>query len=87
MTMMGGPIDARKKPTAVNDLATNKPFSWFEDTVIYKVPSNFPGAGRPVYPGFLQHTGFVAMNPDNHARSHYDYVLKIEKIKDLRRED
>lgn len=79
MTMMGGPIDARKKPTAVNDLATNKPFSWFEDTVIYKVPSNFPGAGRPVYPGFLQHTGFVAMNPDNHARSHYDYFADLVK--------
>jgi poly(3-hydroxybutyrate) depolymerase len=64
MTMMGGPIDARKSPTAVNNLAMNKSHSWFENNVIYRVPSNFPGAGRRVYPGFLQHTGFVAMNPD-----------------------
>jgi poly(3-hydroxybutyrate) depolymerase len=66
MTMMGGPIDARKSPTAVNNLAMNKSHSWFENNVIYRVPSNFPGAGRRVYPGFLQHTGFVAMNPDRH---------------------
>ena len=64
MTMMGGPIDARKSPTAVNNLAMNKSYEWFENNVIYRVPSNFPGAGRRVYPGFLQHTGFVAMNPD-----------------------
>ncbi|MBC8057522.1 MAG: polyhydroxyalkanoate depolymerase [Rhizobiales bacterium] len=77
MTMMGGPIDARKSPTAVNNLATNKPYEWFENNVIYRVPTNFPGAGRAVYPGFLQHTGFVAMNPDRHARSHYDYFLDL----------
>ncbi|MDB5818652.1 MAG: esterase [Rhizobacter sp.] len=79
MTMMGGPIDARKSPTAVNNLATNKPYSWFENNVIFKVPSNFPGAGRAVYPGFLQHTGFVAMNPDRHAKSHYDYFNDLIK--------
>jgi poly(3-hydroxybutyrate) depolymerase len=73
MTMMGGPIDATKSPTAVNNLAMNKSFSWFENNVIYRVPANFPGAGRRVYPGFLQHTGFVAMNPDRHLKSHYDY--------------
>jgi poly(3-hydroxybutyrate) depolymerase len=77
MTMMGGPIDARKSPTAVNNLAMNKSHSWFENNVIYRVPSNFPGAGRPVYPGFLQHTGFVAMNPDRHLSSHYDYFLDL----------
>mgnify|MGYP000364350762 CR=1 FL=1 len=79
MTMMGGPIDARKSPTAVNNLAMNKSFEWFENNVIYKVPSNFPGAGRRVYPGFLQHTGFVAMNPDRHATSHYDYFKDLIK--------
>ena len=79
MTMMGGPIDARKSPTAVNNLAMNKPFSWFENHVIYSVPSNFPGAGRRVYPGFLQHTGFVAMNPDRHATSHFDYFKDLIK--------
>jgi poly(3-hydroxybutyrate) depolymerase len=79
MTMMGGPIDARKSPTAVNNLAMNKSFSWFENNVIYRVPQNFPGAGRRVYPGFLQHTGFVAMNPDRHATSHYDYFKDLIK--------
>jgi len=77
MTMMGGPIDARKSPTAVNNLAMNKSFEWFENNVIYRVPQNYPGAGRAVYPGFLQHTGFVAMNPDRHATSHYDYFLDL----------
>ncbi|MCZ8073036.1 MAG: polyhydroxyalkanoate depolymerase [Burkholderiales bacterium PBB2] len=77
MTMMGGPIDARKSPTAVNNLAMNRSFSWFESNVIYRVPTNFPGAGRAVYPGFLQHTGFVAMNPDRHLSSHYDYFLDL----------
>ncbi len=79
MTMMGGPIDARKSPTAVNNLAMNKSHSWFENNVIYRVPTNFPGAGRKVYPGFLQHTGFVAMNPSNHANSHYDYFKDLIK--------
>ena len=79
MTMMGGPIDARLSPTSVNNLATTKPYEWFENNVIYRVPSNFPGAGRRVYPGFLQHTGFVAMNPDRHATSHYDYFKDLIK--------
>jgi poly(3-hydroxybutyrate) depolymerase len=79
MTMMGGPIDARRSPTAVNNLATNKSHQWFENNVIYRVPPNFPGAGRRVYPGFLQHTGFVAMNPDRHLNSHYDYFLDLVK--------
>jgi poly(3-hydroxybutyrate) depolymerase len=77
MTMMGGPIDARKSPTSVNNLAMNKSFEWFENNVIYRVPDSFPGAGRRVYPGFLQHTGFVAMNPDRHASSHYDYFKNL----------
>jgi poly(3-hydroxybutyrate) depolymerase len=79
MTMMGGPIDARRSPTSVNNLATNKSFEWFENNVIYRVPPNFPGSGRRVYPGFLQHTGFVAMNPDRHASSHYDYFKDLIK--------
>ncbi|HVL45116.1 MAG TPA: polyhydroxyalkanoate depolymerase [Acidovorax sp.] len=79
MTMMGGPIDARKSPTAVNNLATNRSYEWFENNVIYRVPEKFPGAGRRVYPGFLQYTGFVAMNPDRHASSHYDYFKDLIK--------
>jgi poly(3-hydroxybutyrate) depolymerase len=77
MTMMGGPIDARKSPTAVNNLAMNKSLAWFEYNVIHRVPPTYPGAGRAVYPGFLQHLGFVAMNPDRHASSHYDYFLDL----------
>jgi poly(3-hydroxybutyrate) depolymerase len=77
LTMMGGPIDARKSPTAVNNLAMNKSYEWFEANVIYRVPPNYPGAGRRVYPGFLQHSGFVAMNPSRHISSHYDYFLDL----------
>ena len=81
MTMMGGPIDPRRSPTKVNDLATTQPLSWFENNVIHTVPSSFPGAGRKVYPGFLQHAGFVAMNPSRHMSSHWDFY------EDLRRGD
>jgi poly(3-hydroxybutyrate) depolymerase len=73
LTMMGGPIDPRQSPTKVNDLATTKPYSWFEHTVIHTVPPNYPGAGRRVYPGFLQHAGFIAMNPGRHMSSHWDF--------------
>jgi len=79
MIMMGGPIDARLSPTSVNNLATTKPYEWFENNVIYRVPTSFAGKGRRVYPGFLQHTGFVAMNPDRHANSHYDYFKDLIK--------
>jgi poly(3-hydroxybutyrate) depolymerase len=73
MTMMGGPIDTRKSPTKVNDLATTQPIAWFKNNVINDVPQNYPGAGRRVYPGFLQHAGFVAMNPSRHFQSHWDF--------------
>jgi poly(3-hydroxybutyrate) depolymerase len=77
LTMMGGPIDPRQSPTRVNDLAVKKPFGWFERTVIHRVPGKYPGAGRRVYPGFLQHAGFVSMNPDRHAQSHWDFYLNL----------
>ena len=73
MTMMGGPIDARRSPTAVNSLATRKPFSWFERNLIHRVPEKYPGFMRQVYPGFLQHLGFVAMNPQRHVSAHWEY--------------
>ena len=79
LTMMGGPIDARKSPTAVNNLAMNKSYAWFEANVIFRVPPNYPGAGRRVYPGFLQHTGFVAMNPERHFMSHWDFYQDLVK--------
>ncbi len=72
LTMMGGPIDTRASPTGVNDLAMEKPFSWFQNNVIATVPSNYPGAGRKVYPGFLQLAGFISMNLVDHMMSHYE---------------
>ncbi len=77
MTMMGGPIDARKSPTAVNSLATQHSIEWFEANVIYTVPAHYPGIGRRVYPGFMQHAGFVAMNPQRHLASHWDFYLDM----------
>ncbi len=73
MTMMGGPIDARRSPTSVNSYAKDKPIEWFQKHVLASVPMRYPGAGRRVYPGFLQHMGFVAMNPDKHIQSHWDF--------------
>jgi poly(3-hydroxybutyrate) depolymerase len=79
MTMMGGPIDARRSPTAVNNLATRKPFSWFEQNLIHRVPQKYPGYMRRVYPGFLQHMGFMAMNPSRHVDAHWDYYNHLLK--------
>jgi len=72
LTMMGGPIDTREAPTAVNTLATERPFSWFEQNVIATVPMTYAGAGRTVYPGFLQLAGFMSMNLGNHMISHWE---------------
>jgi len=72
LTMMGGPIDTRKAPTAVNTLATQRPFAWFEQNVVATVPMIYPGAGRKVYPGFLQLAGFMTMNLGSHLVSHWE---------------
>jgi poly(3-hydroxybutyrate) depolymerase len=77
MIMMGGPIDSRRSPTAVNNLATKRSIAWFERHVIERVPSKYPGYMRRVYPGFLQHMGFVAMNPERHATAHWDYYSHL----------
>ncbi|CAN5345423.1 polyhydroxyalkanoate depolymerase [soil metagenome] len=79
MTMMGGPIDTRVGLTEVNNLAERKPYSWFENNVIYSVPAQYPGYLRRVYPGFLQHAGFVAMNPDRHLKSHQEFYQDLLK--------
>jgi poly(3-hydroxybutyrate) depolymerase len=72
LTMMGGPIDTRKAPTAINTLATQRPFTWFENNVIATVPMIYAGAGRKVYPGFLQLAGFMTMNLGSHLVSHWE---------------
>ncbi len=71
LTMMGGPVDTRQGPTAVNDLAQERPLSWFRQNVIATVPFSYPGAGRKVYPGFMQLAGFMTMNLGNHLMSHW----------------
>ena len=72
LTMMGGPIDTREQPTAVNTLATQRPHAWFQQNVIATVPYMYPGAGRKVYPGFLQLAGFMTMNLGSHLTSHWE---------------
>jgi poly(3-hydroxybutyrate) depolymerase len=72
LTMMGGPIDTRQAPTAVNTLATERPMSWFQNNVIATVPMIYPGSGRKVYPGFLQLAGFMTMNLGSHLVSHWE---------------
>ena len=72
LTMMGGPIDTREAPTAVNTLATQRPLSWFQRNAIATVPLYYPGGGRKVYPGFLQLAGFMTMNLGSHVVSHWE---------------
>lgn len=79
LVLMGGPVDARKSPTAVNSLALQHPIEWFENNLIQTVPSHFAGTSRKVYPGFLQHAGFVAMNPDKHLNSHWAFYQNLLK--------
>ncbi|MFA7440765.1 MAG: polyhydroxyalkanoate depolymerase [Sphingomonadaceae bacterium] len=72
LTMMGGPIDTREAPTSVNMMAMERPLAWFDQNVIATVPNLYPGAGRQVYPGFVQLAGFMSMNLGNHLNSHWD---------------
>ena len=71
LTMMGGPIDTRQAPTEVNEMASTRPLAWFRQNLIQTVPLQYAGAGRRVYPGFLQLAGFMSMNLGNHLMSHY----------------
>ncbi len=73
MTFMGSPIDCRKSPTVPNQLAEEKPFSWFEENMIYTVPMPYPGAFRRVYPGFVQLSSFMNMNWERHVDAHYEF--------------
>ncbi|ACM24822.1 polyhydroxyalkanoate depolymerase [Rhizobium rhizogenes] len=79
MTLMGGPIDTRINPTAVNQLAKDKPLEWFADNVVMNVPWPQPGFMRPVYPGFLQLSGFMSMNLDRHMIAHKDFFMHLVK--------
>ena len=79
MTLMGGPIDTRINPTAVNELAQEKDLGWFRRNVIMTVPFPHPGFMRQVYPGFLQLSGFMSMNLDRHVTAHYDFYQHLVK--------
>jgi polyhydroxyalkanoate depolymerase len=72
MTLMAGPIDTRVNPTEVNDLATSQPIEWFERNLITTVPRRHLGAGRRVYPGFVQLSAFMSMNLERHVKAHFD---------------
>jgi len=79
MTLMAGPVDARINPTRVNELAVSRPIGWFQRNLIATVPRRYPGAGRRVYPGFVQLTAFMSMNIDRHVKAHIDmYRLLAE---------
>lgn len=79
MTLMGGPIDTRVNPTAVNQLAEQRPIEWFRDNVIMPVPWPQPGFMRMVYPGFLQLSGFMSMNLDRHLIAHKEFFEHLVK--------
>nr|CDI29673.1 Poly-beta-hydroxyalkanoate depolymerase [Rickettsia monacensis IrR/Munich] len=72
MILMGGPIDVRKNPTAVNEFAQSKSLEWSCKMVTMQVPPNYPGHGRKVYPGFLQLAGFMSLNLFRHIDSHLE---------------
>jgi poly(3-hydroxybutyrate) depolymerase len=73
LTMMGGPIDTRRNPTVVNQLAEARDIDWFERSVISRVPFSYPGFYRRVYPGFIQLSGFMSMNLDRHLDAHVSF--------------
>jgi poly(3-hydroxybutyrate) depolymerase len=77
LILMGGPVDARLMPTEPNRLATDHDLSWFETNLVHQVPQGHEGAGRRVYPGFLQHMGFMAMNPGKHTQSHLEFLHDV----------
>jgi poly(3-hydroxybutyrate) depolymerase len=79
LVMMGGPIDTRRNPTDVNRFATSRPLRWFETHLLHETPVGYPGRGRLVYPGFLQHAGFIAMNPVRHATAHLEFYRDVAR--------
>jgi polyhydroxyalkanoate depolymerase len=79
MTLMAGPIDTRINPTKVNELAMSRPIEWFETNLIAHVPTRYRGAGRRVYPGFVQLAAFMSMNIDRHRRAHLDLYESLTR--------
>jgi len=77
ITIIAGPIDTSINPNDLNRYASEKDLSWFENNVIMTVPTRFPGAGRKVYPGFIQLSSFIAMNMESHVKKHKDYFADV----------
>jgi len=84
MTLMAGPIDTRVNPTKVNELAKSKSIDWFERHLIARVPGRYPGAGRQVYPGFVQLAAFMSMNIDRHVKAHRELYENLAKGEDAK---
>lgn len=77
LTLMAGPLDTSKNPTRVNETAHRNPMTWFQNVAIMKVPHGYPGAGREVYPGFMQLGGFVSMNAKNHLKKYFNFFQNM----------
>lgn len=77
LTIIAGPIDTSINPNKINKYASSKDLSWFENNVIMTVPERYPGAGRKVYPGFIQLSSFIAMNIESHVKKHTDYFSHV----------
>lgn len=77
LTLMAGPLDTTKNPTRVNEFAHTRPMSWFKNVAIMEVPTGYPGAGRKVYPGFMQLGGFISMNQKNHIQKYADFFQNL----------
>jgi poly(3-hydroxybutyrate) depolymerase len=77
LVLMAGPIDCRLNPTKVNELATSRPISWFKQNLISTVPWRYKGAGRRVYPGFMQLSAFMSMNMDRHLKAHVELYKQL----------
>jgi poly(3-hydroxybutyrate) depolymerase len=79
VTLMGGPVDTRVSPTRVNQFAKTRSLDWFDTHLIHETPGAYPGRGRRVYPGFLQHAGFISMNPGRHMSAHLDFYRDVAR--------
>ena len=82
LTLMAGPLDTEKNPTRVNEFAHEHSSAWYENVAIMKVPPGYPGAGREVYPGFMQLGGFISMNPENHSKKYMEFFQNLLVGKD-----
>jgi poly(3-hydroxybutyrate) depolymerase len=77
LVLMGSPMDTARNPKQPNELATQRPLSWFENNVVVCVPWPNRGFLRRVYPGFLQLSSFLAMNANRHVDAHVNQFRNL----------